>query len=161
MLRMDFENPTGLRVDRADLSDWAALAEIDAVAAAGDPARREAIRRWCEHGVVLLARDASGPVGYGVLEYTFFEQGFVSMLMVAPHARRRGAGAQLLTAIETTCATAKLFTATNVSNHPMRNLLQRAHWRPAGLLHGLDEGDPELFFLCPGTRLRTAAEARG
>lgn len=149
---MDAENLDGLRVDRADTADWAALAGLDSVAAAGDPARGDAVRRWCERGVVLMARDASGPVGYSVLEYTFFEQGFVTMLMVAPRARRRGVGARLLTAVETACATAKLFTSANVSNHPMQQLLRRAHWDCCGLLHGLDEGDPELFFRCPSTR---------
>ncbi|MFG3253414.1 GNAT family N-acetyltransferase [Streptomyces sp. NPDC048172] len=153
---MDVENLSGLHVTRADPSDWAALAGIDSVAAAGDLARRDGIRRWCEHGVALIARDSSGPVGYSVLEYTFFEQGFVTMLMVAPDARRRGVGARLLTATETVCATAKLFTSTNVSNHPMQQLLQHADWHPVGLLHGLDEGDPELFYLCPRARLPDA-----
>lgn len=148
---MDIENLSELQVDRADTSDWAALAKIDSVAAAGDQARRDAIRRWCENGVVLVARDASGPVGYSVLEYTFFEQGFVTMLMVAPSAHRRGVGARLLTAVETVCTTAKLFTSTNVSNHPMQQLLQRVGWHPVGLLHGLDDGDPELFYLCDAT----------
>jgi GNAT superfamily N-acetyltransferase len=158
---MDVENLSGLQVDRADPRDWAALAKIDTVAATGDHARRDSIRRWCEHGVVLMARDLSGPLGYSVLEYSFFEQGFVTMLMVAPNARRRGVGAHLLTAVETVCTTAKLFTSTNVSNHPMQHLLQRADWRPVGLLHGLDEGDPELFYLCPSTRLRNATGTGG
>ncbi|MFB6715807.1 MULTISPECIES: hypothetical protein [unclassified Streptomyces] len=47
-----------------------------------------------------------------------------------------------------------MFTSTNVSNQPMQQLLQRAGWRPVGLLHGLDEGDPELFYLCQ-TQTRT------
>ncbi|MDH6455535.1 GNAT superfamily N-acetyltransferase [Streptomyces sp. SAI-126] len=161
MHSMDVENLSVLRVDRADASDWAALAKIDSIVAAGDHARRDSIRRWCEQGVVLMARDSSGPLGYSVLEYTFFEQGFVTMLMVAPSARRRGVGAHLLTAVETACNTAKLFTSTNVSNNPMQQLLQRAGWHPAGLLHGLDEGDPELFYLCPSTRLRDATGTGG
>jgi hypothetical protein len=65
-------------------------------------------------------------------------------------------GAHLLAAVATSCTTAKLFTSTNVSNHPMQQLLQSAGWRPVGLLHGLDEGDPELFHLCPSMRLRDA-----
>ncbi|WP_405793716.1 GNAT family N-acetyltransferase [Streptomyces sp. NBC_01506] len=143
------DGPGGPRVRRADVSDGAALAEIDSVAAAGDHVRRDSIRRWCEHGLVLLAEDDTGPLGYSVLEYTFFEQGFLTLLMVAPGARRRGVGARLLAAVESTRTTPKLFTSTNVSNHPMRRLLGHANWRPAGILHGLDEGDPELFFLCP------------
>ena len=158
---MDDENLSGLLVGRADASDWTALAKIDSVVAAGDHARRDSIRRWCEHGLVLMARDVSGPLGYSVLEYTFFEQGFVTMLTVAPSARRRGVGTHLLTAVEATCTTPKLFTSTNVSNHPMQRLLQRAGWHPAGLLHGLDEGDPEIFYLCPSTRLRDAVGAYG
>lgn len=161
MHRMDVENRNGFQVGRADTSDWTALTKIDPVAAAGDNARRDSIRRWCEHGVVLMAQGASGPLGYSVLEYNFFEQGFVTMLVVAPGARRRGVGANLLTAIEAACTTAKLFTSTNVSNHPMQHLLQRVGWRPVGLLHGLDEGDPELFYLCPSTRLRDAAGTGG
>ena len=70
---MDAENLSGLQMDRADPSDWAALAKIDSVAAAGDHARRDSIRRWCEQGVVLMARDPSGPLGYSVLEYGFFD----------------------------------------------------------------------------------------
>jgi hypothetical protein len=118
---MDGENLSELQVDRADPSDWAALAKIDSVAAAGDHTRRDNIRHWCEQGAVLMARDSSGPLGYSVLEYSFFEQGFVTMLMVAPSARRRGVGACLLTAVETVCTTTKLFTSTNVSNHPCSN----------------------------------------
>ncbi|WP_237540426.1 MULTISPECIES: hypothetical protein [unclassified Streptomyces] len=46
------------------------------------------------------------------------------------------------------CTSPKLLTSTNVSDQPMQRLLLRAGWSPVGLLHGLDEGDPELFHLC-------------
>ncbi|MDT0267658.1 GNAT family N-acetyltransferase [Streptomyces sp. DSM 44915] len=68
-----------------------------------------------------------------MLEYTFFEQGFVTVLMVAPNARRRGVGAHLLRAVEEACTTPKLFTSTNVSNHLMQHLLQNAGWHAVGL----------------------------
>ncbi|MFE7558801.1 GNAT family N-acetyltransferase [Kitasatospora sp. NPDC057500] len=149
---MGVQNAGGFLVRPADPSDWGALAGIDSVAAAGDVARRASIRRWCEEAAVLVAEDPSGPLGYGVLEYTFFEQGFVTMLMVASGARRRGVGARLLGALQAACATPKLFTSTNVSNQPVQRLLHRAGWRPVGLVDGLDEGDPELFFRCPRPR---------
>ncbi|QEU89803.1 GNAT family N-acetyltransferase [Streptomyces kanamyceticus] len=149
---MDLENPDDLAIRHADASDWHVLVGADSIAASGDDARRASIRRWCEQGSVLLAEDASGPLGYIVLEYTFFEQGFITMMMVAPSARRRGVGARLLKATEAACTSTKLFTSTNVSNHPMQLLLRRVGWSPVGLLHGLDEGDPELFYLCPGAQ---------
>jgi GNAT superfamily N-acetyltransferase len=104
---MRIENPNESIIQRADASDSAALAAIDSNAAAGDAERVAKIRVWCEQGSTLVANGVSGPLGYIVLEYTFFDQGFVTMLMVAPHARRRGIRAQLLEAAAATCTTEK------------------------------------------------------
>lgn len=140
--------PGDFVVRRASESEADALAGIDVIAAAGDTERRASIREWCRQGQAVVAEDASGLLGYCVSEYTFFGQGFVTMLMVTPSARRRGVGHRLLDAVAASCTTPKLFTSTNLSNQPMQRLLQRAGWSPVGILHGLDEGDPELFYLC-------------
>ncbi|MFJ5849038.1 GNAT family N-acetyltransferase [Streptomyces sp. NPDC092903] len=129
-------------VRRVSESETHALIGIDAVAIDGDDERQASIRSWCQQGLAVVAEDVSGPLGYCVVEYTFFEQGFVTMLMVAPPARGRGVGHRLLEAVVASCTTPKLFTSANVSNQPMQRLLQRAGWSPVGLLHGLDEGDP-------------------
>ncbi|MEV8412204.1 GNAT family N-acetyltransferase [Streptomyces niveus] len=141
---MDAGDPGEFVVRRARAEDAGALIAVDSLA---DDRRQAAVRRWCQEGSAVVAEGAAGPVGYCVVEYTFFEQGFVSMLMVAPAARGRGVGRSLLDAVAAACATPKLFTSTNISNQPMQRLLQRAGWSPVGLLHGLDEGDPELFYL--------------
>ncbi|WP_436949815.1 N-acetyltransferase family protein [Streptomyces sp. SudanB52_2052] len=118
---MEIRTSSPMRVRAAHVADWQALNAIDSTAAAGDDARSAHIRRWLEQGSVLVAEDPSGIVGYSVLEYTFFEQGFITMLMVSPNARRRGIGAHLLQAAEAACSAPKLFTSTNVSNHPNCN----------------------------------------
>ena len=128
-----------------------ALAGIDSVASEDDGQRRSDIQRWCEQGVVVVADHASGLLGYCVVEYTFVQQGFVTMLMVAPVARKRGVGRRLLETAAASCKPPKLFTSTNASNQPMQRLLHQAGWSLVGLVHGLDEGDPELFYLCPRT----------
>nr|WP_237556417.1 GNAT family N-acetyltransferase [Streptomyces sp. SID5464] len=81
-------------------------------------------------------------------------------MTVAPAARRQGVATRLLTAVEATCITPKLFTSTNVSNQPMQHLLLRAGWQPTGLVHGLDDGDPELFYLCPPANLSRSSTLR-
>ncbi|KOG85648.1 acetyltransferase, partial [Streptomyces varsoviensis] len=111
-----------LAVRRASESDAEALVRIDSVAASGDAERGASVRRWCRQGLVTMAEDASGPLGYCVVEYTFFEQGFVTMLMVARTSRGRGVGARLLADAAASRATPKLFTSTNVSNQPMQRL---------------------------------------
>ncbi|MFG3531015.1 GNAT family N-acetyltransferase [Streptomyces sp. NPDC047917] len=147
-------------VRRASESDADALVGIDVIAVEGDDGRQASIRRWCGRGLAVVAEDASGLLGYCVVEYTFFEQGFVTMLMVAPSARGRGVGRRLLDAVAASCTTPKLFTSTNVSNQSMQRLLQRAGWSPVGLLHGLDEGDPELFYLCQWQAAAAAPDGR-
>ncbi|WP_346345585.1 GNAT family N-acetyltransferase [Streptomyces sp. SID5643] len=157
---MDDTHPCAPALRRAEPADWTALAETDALAASGDQGRRASIRRWCSAGLVTLAEDARGPVGYAVLEYTFFEQGFLTLLTVAPGARRQGVATHLLAAVEAACTTPKLFTSANVSNQPMHRLLLTAGWQPAGLVHGLDDGDPELFYLCPSANLSRSSTLR-
>ena len=98
-----------------------------------------------------VAVDGGEVVGYAVLSHTFYGNGFVEMLYVHPDRRRRGAGAALLLHVESLCRTPKLFTSTNLSNLPMQSLLNRAGYAVSGVIHNLDEGDPEVvYFKRPG-----------
>jgi len=85
-------------------------------------------------------------VGLMVLEYTFYDTGFVAWLMVHPERRRQGIGTALMRHAETLCETAKLFTSTNQSNRPMQGLLYKLDYVPSGFIDNLDEGDPELVY---------------
>lgn len=49
--------------------------------------------------------------------------------------------------LETVCQTEKQFTSTNLSNVPMQALLAKLDYLLSGVLHHLDEGDPELVFV--------------
>ena len=97
-----------------------------------------------------VAVAANEIVGYCVTERAFFGHWFVEMLMVAEDSRNQGIGAELLLDAQRQQDTAKLFTSTNLSNQPMQRLLARLGWRSVGIVYGLDEGDPELFYLAPG-----------
>jgi len=85
--------------------------------------------------------------GYAVLEYSFFETGYISMLYVRPDSRRQSIGTSLLNHLEKICKTDKLFTSTNLSNQPMQSMLARFGFKLSGVVHDLDEGDPELIYV--------------
>jgi len=131
----------------ATSADTSRVMDLDAVAAAGDGARQAAIEHWIADGSMRVAVAADEIVGYCVTERAFFGHWFVVMLMVAEAARSQGVGAELLLDVQRERAAAKLFTSTNLSNQPMQRVLARLGWRSAGIVYGLDEGDPELFYL--------------
>ena len=133
-------------------ADLEALCSFDQVALL-EEARREFIRRSVAAGRCHVAEAGGEAVGYGVLSHDFYGHGFVEMLYVHPGRRRRGAGAALLRHLESLCRTPKLFTSTNLSNLPMQSLLNRAGYALSGVIHNLDEGDPEVVYF---KRLRRA-----
>jgi ribosomal protein S18 acetylase RimI-like enzyme len=130
-------------------TDASQVVAIDAIASAGGSERRASIERWIASGSMGVAVGAGEIVGYCVTERAFFGHWFVVMLMVAEGARGQGVGAELLLDAQQKRKAAKLLTSTNLSNQPMQRLLARLGWRSAGIVYGLDGGDPELFYLAP------------
>jgi ribosomal protein S18 acetylase RimI-like enzyme len=131
-------------------ADTSRVVALDTVAGGGDSERRTAIERWVTNGSMRVAVAADEIVGCCVTERAFFGHWFVGTLMVAEDSRGQGIGAELLLDAQRQRDTAKLFTSTNLSNQPMQRLLARLGWRSVGIVYGLDEGDPELFYLAPG-----------
>ncbi len=118
--------------------------DIDA-ALPGDPDRTAYIERIAAQGNLTVAGQTTEITAFCCLDHGyFFEKPFVSLLIVAPEARRFGLGAALLA----DCASRQkeLWTSTNRSNRPMRALLEKTGWRYCGEVSGLDEGDPERFY---------------
>ncbi len=109
--------------------------------------------RILQSAACLVAERDRRVIAYAALEYTFFDNGFVSIVYVAQPERRRGIGRALMNALASRCETRKLFTSTNESNQPMLQLLNVLGYVPSGVIHNLDPGDPELvFFLDLGRR---------
>ncbi len=84
--------------------------------------------------------------GYIVLDYSFYSNGFISMLYVHSEYRKNGIGNALLEYAESVCKTNKLFTSTNESNFPMQSLLKKKSYLPSGRIDNLNENDPELVY---------------
>ncbi|NBX73568.1 MAG: GNAT family N-acetyltransferase [Alphaproteobacteria bacterium] len=81
------------------------------------------------------------------MDYTFFCNGFVSLIIVSKNHRRKGVGKKLLEHFVGECKTQKLFTSANQSNHGSRSLFISLGFMEVGIVNGLDENDPEIFYL--------------
>jgi GNAT superfamily N-acetyltransferase len=126
-------------------ADQEALCSLDLIARR-ETERREFIRREVAAGNCFVAVMNETVVGYGVLNYTFYDNGCIDMIYIDSAQRRRGVGTALLKYMESRCKTPKLFTSTNLSNLPMQSLLAKLDYVLSGVIHNLDEGDPEIVY---------------
>ena len=94
----------------------------------------------------MVAEAGGQVVGFGVLDYSFFECGFVKLLVVDEAHRRQGIGAALVEAMVRGCRTAKVFSSTNESNVAMQGLLAKVGFEPSGRVENLDPGDSERIY---------------
>ncbi|GAA6749271.1 hypothetical protein Thermus72351_23590 [Thermus brockianus] len=105
------------------------------------------VERAVDTGNCFVVEAHQQVVGYAVLEYTFYAQGFISLLYIHPNYRGQGVGTMLVRYLESVCQTPKLFTSTNLSNVAMQGLLVKLGYMLSGVIHHLDQGDPELVFV--------------
>ena len=80
-------------IRKATLEDFGAISVGDSEFASGG--REELVQRAVQSGGAYVLEQGGKIIGIGVLEYTFFEHGFISLLYVSPSARRTGAGESL------------------------------------------------------------------
>ena len=129
----------------AQITDADAIIAFDHVAAS-EPARVQFIHDQIESSACYVAVIDAKVVAYAVLNYKFYDNGWIEMLYVHPQFRRQGIGSALIRYLVNECRTPKLFTSTNQSNLPMQRLLATLEFDRSGIIENLDEGDPELVY---------------
>ncbi|WP_432457554.1 GNAT family N-acetyltransferase [Cellulomonas iranensis] len=132
---------------RATPADVPAVLDLDH--ATGGTLTVDDATAWTSTGALRVAGTAGDVVGFAVVVRHFFGHDLVELVKVAPAARRRGVATALLAHASGTRATPKVFTSTNLSNRPMQAVLDAAGWACVGVVDGLDEGDPEVFYAAP------------
>ena len=85
-------------------------------------------------------------VGFVLVDYRFFDQAWIELIIIGEKYRRRGIGEKVFDLICKQSKTKKVFTSTNSSNIPMQKALAKSGFTFAGKIDGLDDGDPELFY---------------
>ncbi len=134
-----------MRVREGTSSDLQGLIEIDDRVAA-DPRRAGRLAAHLAHDACLVAEERGRVIAFVFWNRSFFDCGFVALIVVAAPHRRCGVGLRLLHEVEARCARARLFTSTNASNSAAQALFGRAGFVPSGIVENLDRGDPELVF---------------
>jgi ribosomal protein S18 acetylase RimI-like enzyme len=128
----------------------AVLEDIDSLSGCdsefGFGSRKEFVESASRRGGAYILEQEGKVIGVAVLEYTFFDHGFISLIYVSPAARRTGAGEMLLQYLVSICQTSKLFSSTNQSNHPIQALFAKLCFEHSGMIHNLDPNDPEIVY---------------
>jgi hypothetical protein len=136
-----------IELRRATIDDLERLRAIDVKAAAGDTERISAIRAHVSNGSCWVTSGQADFDGYAVLlPRHFFGRDFLELLMVSSLARRSGVATGILRALLGMDGTNQVFSSTNRSNAPMRDLLAKEGWQFSGEFVGLDPDDPELIY---------------
>ena len=133
-----------LTIRSATTDDLAALGRCDKSNNISD--RHLFLQERLSDNSIYVAVSSDRVVGYIVLEYTFYSQGFLSLLVVDDNFQRSGIGSKLIAHLESICRTEKLFTSTNESNTKAQALLKKCGFSVSGKIENLDDGDPEIIF---------------
>ena len=137
--------PSSLLVRSALQSELDVLVQCDTYAQSHE-SRVEELRGALAMQSCLIAQVSSEAVGFVLLQYSFFGNGFIPLVCVSHQHRGQGFGLQLLLAAQQRCRTNKLFTSTNTSNLPAQRLFTKAGFSPSGSIENLDAADPELVY---------------
>ena len=111
-----------------------------------DPERAHLFQSAVSAGKCVVAVDGEEVLGFGILNYTFFHQGFVPLLVVGIGSRRLGIGKRLLSELKHRCTRAKLYISANRSNIAAQYLFEACGFMPSGHIENLDLSDDELLF---------------
>lgn len=109
--------------------------------------REEKITKAIVDNTCYIVLADNKAVGFILFDYRFFDLGWIELIIIEEKYRGKGIGVQAMTLICQHSKTTKVFTSTNRSNTYMQRALDKAGFTFAGTVKGLDEGDPELFYM--------------
>ena len=132
-------------IEKATGDDFGHICALDSMVL-GNSGRQDFLDNAIKAGQCLVARMEDAPVGFAVLNQSFYGHAFIALLIVHPEHRRWGVATALIRHIESVCPMEKLFTSTNESNEPMQRLCETLGFVRSGYIENLDAGDPEIVF---------------
>ncbi|RLQ92401.1 GNAT family N-acetyltransferase [Falsibacillus albus] len=132
-------------IRQARKEDINQIAKIDS-GVIGNDSRREYIFNAIHKGQCLVAKEGDAIAGFLLYDTRFFDCTFISLIIVAEDARRKGHASALMDELVSTAPTEKVFSSTNQSNVEMQKVFAANGFVQSGMVENLDEGDPELIY---------------
>jgi ribosomal protein S18 acetylase RimI-like enzyme len=134
-----------LTLRTATVADLPGIRFVDPLMRA-DPDRAHLIDSSLRNGECAVATDGEEVLGFAILNYTFFHQGFVPLLVVGVGSRRSGVGTALLSEVERRCAKPKLYISANRSNLPAHLLFEKSGFVESGHIANLELNEEEVVY---------------
>jgi ribosomal protein S18 acetylase RimI-like enzyme len=132
------------RVFKAKLTDADDIVKIDKEVI-GDDSRRDYIQTNISDERCLVVKEVI--VGFLIYDTHFFECSFISLIIVAPTARRKGYATTLLDSFVSVSPTEKIFSSTNQSNQSMQQVFLVNGFRRSGFTREPRRGRPRDYLL--------------
>ena len=104
------------------------------------------VRAHVERAELLVAEAVGAPAGFIAYRTDWFGCGFVSLVVVAEPARRRGVARALFEAVEHRAPSPRLFSSTEETNATSIQMHRALGFIPAGHIDHLPQGHRELLF---------------
>ncbi|MGM0750773.1 MAG: GNAT family N-acetyltransferase [Bacillota bacterium] len=132
-------------VGYAHIDDLASLIQIDSQVI-GNESRHKQIQEAILEKRCLVVKEGEAAAGFLLFNTHFFDNTFVSLIIVSPGERRKGNASLLLKHVEEISSTNKIFSSTNRSNRQMQKTFQVNGYSQSGMIENLDPGDPEIVY---------------
>ncbi|KOS64431.1 GNAT family N-acetyltransferase [Lysinibacillus agricola] len=113
----------------------------------GDFSRSEYIRTAINEKRCIIQKTEKGIAGFLIFTNDFFENSFISLVIVKRSERRKGVATALLVFYVEMVDTPKIFSSTNQSNTSMQKVFETTGFIKSGYIENLDEGDPEIIYV--------------
>lgn len=113
----------------------------------GDFSRRDYLRSAIHEKRCIIHQTEKGIAGFLIFTNDFFDNSFISLVIIKPTERRKGIATTLLNFYVEMAATPKIFSSTNQSNTSMQKVFEMAGFIKSGYIENLDDGDPEIIFV--------------
>ena len=134
-----------INITKVKLESFDKIIAVD-IEVIGNDSRRKYIKKAVEEERCLVALHRGKIVGFLIFDTNFFDNSFISLIIVSPNERRKGCATALIEFFVDASPTLKIFSSTNQSNVEMQKVFNSNGFVRSEIVENLDEGDSEIIY---------------